>query len=59
MSNEEWLGRVNRRVEQIVCPVCGSIENAIVYETYPFELYAHICSKCGYQITESEWHKNE
>ena len=53
-----WLDKENFHNEEIICPNCAHVNQAIVYETYPFYLYAHVCDKCGYAITESEWHKN-
>lgn len=59
MHNANWLNKVPYRETEIVCPVCGCVQKAIVYETIPFELYAHECKKCGYLILESEWHENK
>lgn len=57
MNNAEWLNRIPQHKVKIECPYCQSIEEAVVYETEPFYLYAHICSKCEYPITESEWNE--
>lgn len=35
-------------VTKIICPNCGSIEDATVK-------YFHICTKCDYIITDSDW----
>ena len=40
---------------KIKCPRCGHVQNAQVGKTFPFYTYMHICKKCGYVITESEW----
>ena len=40
---------------KIKCPRCGNVQNARVKKTLPFYTYMHICKKCGYVITESEW----
>jgi C4-type Zn-finger protein len=39
----------------IRCPQCRHIQKARVLKTLPFYTYMHICKKCGYVITESEW----
>ena len=49
MSEECW-----HHAEQIVCPKCGSAQEAVVAHTFPFWSYVHHC-KCGYTIMESEW----
>lgn len=51
----EWLNKIPFHYENIECPKCKSVEKAKVYETEPFYMYVHICSKCEYPITESEW----
>ncbi|HFC08440.1 MAG TPA: hypothetical protein ENJ54_01095 [Chloroflexi bacterium] len=45
------------KTEAIVCPHCGAVQEAeIVWpEKDPWPQYAHVCSACGYIITESEW----
>ena len=40
---------------KIRCPICKHVQNARVRKTLPFYTYMHICKKCGYVITESEW----
>ena len=42
---------------KIRCPNCESIQNAIEEELigFPFLIYVHFCTECGYEITESEW----
>jgi len=40
---------------EIRCPQCRHIQKARVRKTFPFYTYMHICKKCGYVITESEW----
>jgi len=43
--------------EIIICPQCGAVQAArVVWEKDdPWPQYVHICSVCGYLITESEW----
>jgi len=45
------------KTEAIVCPHCGAEQEIeIVWlENDPWPQYAHVCSACGYLITESEW----
>ena len=40
---------------RIKCPECGTIQDAIVEHTIPFDTYIHFCEKCGFVIMESEW----
>ena len=42
---------------RIICPNCGSVENAEIEISMPFNIYIHYCSKCEYVIMESEWAK--
>jgi len=42
---------------KIICPNCESIQDAIEEEAYPFWIYVHECTKCGYVCMESEWEK--
>lgn len=55
MSELDKIAKTKEHTEKIICPECGSVENATVKHTAPWWLYAHNCSKCGYCITESEW----
>ena len=59
MIRLKWLEKVPRYTVNIECPQCHNIESATVYMTEPFYMYAHICSKCEYLITESEWNEVE
>ena len=59
MSELEYFENVESHEEKIICPNCGSVETAVVKHTSPWWMYAHICSKCEYQITESEWQQQE
>lgn len=45
------------RVEDILCPGCGSIQKATVVFTEPWFTYVHVCTNCAYTIMESEWEK--
>lgn len=45
--------------EEIICPNCKSVENAIVNYTIPCWTYFHCCENCGYIITESEWEETK
>lgn len=41
---------------KIVCPECGSIQDAIEdHTTIPFSTLIHECTSCEYMIMESEW----
>ena len=42
---------------KIVCPNCLSVQKAEEEKAYPFWIYVHQCTKCGYIITESEWER--
>lgn len=59
MSELDFIEKAESHEEKIVCPNCGSIESATVVHTEPWWMYAHICSKCEYQILESEWNRFE
>ena len=41
--------------ETIICPECGSIQEATVQHGNPFNTYIHECSVCGHIIMESDW----
>ena len=41
--------------ETILCPECGSIENATVEHTEPWYTYIHNCKNCDFIIMESDW----
>ena len=41
--------------ETIICPNCGTIQEATVDRDVPFAVLIHDCDKCGYRIMESEW----
>ena len=41
--------------ETIICPNCGTIQEATVDRDVPFAVLIHDCEKCGYKIMESEW----
>lgn len=43
--------------EYIICPKCGSVQEAVVKHTLPFHTYIHTCTECGYTILESEWNE--
>lgn len=55
MSELDFMEKAESHEEKIICPNCGSVETATVKHTVPWWMYAHICSKCEYYITESEW----
>lgn len=40
---------------KIKCPQCGYVQKATIKQTLPFYSYTHICKKCNYIITESDW----
>lgn len=42
-------------LEEVVCPMCYSVETAEVKHTRPFWTYIHECKNCNHTITESEW----
>ncbi len=39
----------------IICPECGSLEDANIKVGIPWNTYIHECSECKYVIMESEW----
>ena len=41
--------------EKIICPACGEVQDAVVYDTKPWACYVHECTDCKYLIMESEW----
>lgn len=43
--------------EKIICPECGTIQDATVQHTTPWWTYFHFCTNCEYAIMESEWVK--
>jgi len=47
MKTEEFI--------KIKCPQCGHVQDARVKKTLPFYTYIHICEKCNYVITESDF----
>lgn len=53
----DFMKKAQSHKETIICPSCGSIEEATIIHTLPWWMYAHICSKCEYQILESEWNR--
>jgi len=56
MSEPDYMPHTEcSHTEDIVCPVCNSIELATVYHTFPWFTYQHQCSHCGYYILEDEW----
>jgi ribosomal protein S27E len=42
---------------KIICPECGSIQNAEIKFGIPWNTYIHDCEKCGFTIMESEWNE--
>lgn len=48
---------MERHKEQIICPNCGKVQEAIVEQKIPFWSYVHECKNCNYIITESEWNR--
>lgn len=42
--------------ENIKCPDCGTVQEAIVLHTNPWWTYEHECTECRYIIMESDWH---
>lgn len=57
MINADWLNNIDYHIETIECPECHSKEQVKIHHTELFWMYAHICNKCKYAITESEWNK--
>lgn len=41
--------------EDIQCPECGKVQEALVVHTVPWYTYYHECKYCKYDIGESEW----
>lgn len=41
--------------ETIICPNCGTIQEATVDRDVPFAVLIHDCVSCKYKIMESEW----
>lgn len=41
--------------ETIKCPECGTIQEAEVKESIPWNVKIHECDKCKYLIMESEY----
>lgn len=41
--------------EMIECPMCNTVQGAIVEKAIPWGSFVHICCECGYVIMESEW----
>lgn len=43
--------------EAIECPVCHlkQMAEVSIEDGEPFASYVHVCTGCGYTITESEW----
>ena len=44
-------------IERIICPNCGSVQEATVEHYVPFWSYVHECENCDYVILESEWRR--
>ena len=42
---------------KIVCTECNSIQDAVIEDAWPFPIYVHTCTSCGYIIMESEWNE--
>lgn len=51
------MDKISFFTEKIICPKCGAVQTAKVDILAPFCDYTHICDKCGYVITESEWNE--
>lgn len=49
------LRKANSKEELIICPACGSIQDAFVQYGWPFPVMVHTCTACGFDITESDW----
>lgn len=41
--------------ETIICPNCGTIQEATIDLDVPFPVFIHDCVSCKYKIMESEW----
>ena len=48
-----------KHTETILCPECGSLENATVEQSIPWWIYIHECKNCDFIIMESDWDKVE
>ena len=44
---------------KIKCPECNSVEDAEIQEGWPWSIYIHKCTSCGYIIMESDWQEIE
>lgn len=43
------------KYEVIRCPACLHVQVAEAVKSWPWWMYVHDCSECGYTIMESEW----
>ncbi|HET6224647.1 MAG TPA: hypothetical protein VFF27_00115 [Bacteroidia bacterium] len=48
-------GNKKGHTDTIRCPECSQKQEAYVAYGWPFATYIHICNRCNYTITESEW----
>ena len=60
--DQKWVTEIKecpkggKKPVKIVCPECGSIQDAIEdHTTIPFSTLIHECTSCEYMIMESEW----
>ena len=44
-----------KHTETILCPECGSLENATVEQSIPWWIYIHECKNCDFIIMESDF----
>lgn len=51
----EWRPGENCHIERIVCPVCASIESAMVLHTKPHYHKLHVCGNCEKVIGSNRW----
>lgn len=50
------MTKINIQTETIICPRCGSREEAMASQSgAEWWAYVHWCFGCGYCIMESEW----
>lgn len=59
MSNKNKKKKTRKHSDIIRCPRCGYVQRANIIRSIPFDTYIHVCVKCKYIITESEWDVNE
>jgi uncharacterized Zn finger protein len=48
---------MEKKEVKIICNECDSIQDAVVEDCWPFPIYVHRCTNCGYINMESEWNE--